>query len=311
MIINMNGAKAPETPSPVLQEKTITPETLPTVIGADEGYDGLSQVTVNPDSQLKAENIRSGKSIFGVEGVFEGVNTGDALTSEQLLNVISTDGSIARFVMCDYPVTPITYIKDEITDSESDYLNNAGLLIYEGAVIGGPQTPLAQKLTYNGAKYAIGKATATRKLTSSSATSGKVSGTMFNKEYTGNPIYYAPAIINMIKYQEIETFEYGIFEADVHVEGYVTISSAPNASTGMIISGGEFPKAVSADIHVKLKLMSSSNDTGIIDITGLPTFTVENYSVGYQYGKADTFYLIMVITKAWLLTTPVKTEVIS
>lgn len=72
MIINMNGAKAPETPSPVLQEKTVTPETLPTVIGADEGYDGLSQVTVNPDAQLKAENIRSGKSIFGVAGVFEG-----------------------------------------------------------------------------------------------------------------------------------------------------------------------------------------------------------------------------------------------
>ena len=72
MIINMNGAKAPETPSPVLQEKTVTPETLPTVIGADEGYDGLSQVTVNPDAQLKAENIRSGKSIFGVNGSFTG-----------------------------------------------------------------------------------------------------------------------------------------------------------------------------------------------------------------------------------------------
>lgn len=68
----MNGAKAPETPSPVLQEKTVTPETLPTVIGADEGYDGLSQVTVNPDSQLIPTNIRSGKTIFGVGGTFEG-----------------------------------------------------------------------------------------------------------------------------------------------------------------------------------------------------------------------------------------------
>lgn len=68
----MNGAKAPETPSPVLQEKTVTPQTLPVVIGADEGYTGLSQVTVNPDTNLKAENIRSGKTIFGVEGVFGG-----------------------------------------------------------------------------------------------------------------------------------------------------------------------------------------------------------------------------------------------
>ena len=70
MIINMNGAKAPETPSPVYQEKTVTPETLPVVIGADQGYDGLSQVTVNPDPQLKAENIRSGKTVFGVEGSY-------------------------------------------------------------------------------------------------------------------------------------------------------------------------------------------------------------------------------------------------
>lgn len=75
MIINMNGAKAPETPSSVLQEKTVTPETLPTVIGPDAGYDGLTQVTVNPDSQLKAENIRSGKTIFGVTGAFVGEPT--------------------------------------------------------------------------------------------------------------------------------------------------------------------------------------------------------------------------------------------
>ena len=75
MIINMNGAKAPETPSSVLQEKTVTPETLPVVIGPDEGYDGLTQVTVNPDSQLIPTNIRSGKTIFGVEGSFTGGGT--------------------------------------------------------------------------------------------------------------------------------------------------------------------------------------------------------------------------------------------
>ena len=87
MIINMNGAKAPETPSPVLQEKTVTPETLPTVIGPDEGYDGLTQVTVNPDAQLKAENIRSGKTVFGVEGSFVG----------ETVNVPAAYGSIRPF----------------------------------------------------------------------------------------------------------------------------------------------------------------------------------------------------------------------
>ena len=87
----MNGAKAPETSSPTLQEKTVTPETLPTVIGADEGYDGLSQVTVNPDAQLKAENIRSGKTIFGVEGVFEGSGSSSKLL-ESIRHCMAHDG---------------------------------------------------------------------------------------------------------------------------------------------------------------------------------------------------------------------------
>ena len=101
MIINMNGAKAPETPSPVLQEKTITPETLPTVIGADEGYDGLSQVTVNPDAQLKAENIRSGKTIFGVDGVFAGSGNKTAL-EEKMLTLYSGTKDAGTFRLSEF-----------------------------------------------------------------------------------------------------------------------------------------------------------------------------------------------------------------
>lgn len=107
MIINMNGAKAPETPSPVLQEKTVTPQTLPTVIGADEGYTGLSQVTVNPDTNLKAENIRSGKTIFGVDGSFVGepvYTTTDLVkycyeNNKDIYGVIWTDGTTVDWDM--------------------------------------------------------------------------------------------------------------------------------------------------------------------------------------------------------------------
>lgn len=125
MIINMNGAKAPETPSPVLQEKTVTPATLPTVIGADEGYTGLSQVTVNPDTNLKAENIRSGKTIFGVGGTFAGEPQptgeldytligygGDGIYSQALANGYST-------VMEENP-TRLT----ELNLTQSTYYNN-------------------------------------------------------------------------------------------------------------------------------------------------------------------------------------------
>ena len=127
MIINMNGAKAPETPSPVLQEKTVTPETLPTVIGADEGYDGLSQVTVNPDSQLKAENIRSGKTIFGVTGAFTGetIMTG-GLDMENTVCSITTIGNsyvTGRWIITldDIMYSTCVYTGEPAKPSEGEY----------------------------------------------------------------------------------------------------------------------------------------------------------------------------------------------
>ena len=51
-----------------LQSKTITPTTGDQMITCDSEYDALSSVTINVDVNLKAENIISGATIFGVEG---------------------------------------------------------------------------------------------------------------------------------------------------------------------------------------------------------------------------------------------------
>lgn len=61
---------------PVLQNKTIEPSTGKQIITADSGYDGLGQVTVNEvtskiDSNIKADNIKQGVSILGVQGTLE------------------------------------------------------------------------------------------------------------------------------------------------------------------------------------------------------------------------------------------------
>ena len=62
--------------TPILQDKTVTPTTETQTITADDDYDGLNAVTVNGDSNLIAENIKRGVSIFGVNGTLSEGNGG-------------------------------------------------------------------------------------------------------------------------------------------------------------------------------------------------------------------------------------------
>lgn len=56
--------------SPSLQDKTVTPSASTTTYSPSSGYDGFSSFTVNGDSNLISNNIKSGVNIFGVAGSY-------------------------------------------------------------------------------------------------------------------------------------------------------------------------------------------------------------------------------------------------
>ena len=70
----------PENTEISLQAKTVAPSTESQTIVADSGYNGLSNVTINPvtssiDSDIKETNIRQGVNILGVTGTLVEGNT--------------------------------------------------------------------------------------------------------------------------------------------------------------------------------------------------------------------------------------------
>lgn len=75
-ILGVVGTIEDKPAEPVLQNKSVEPSTGKQIITADSGYDGLGQVTVNEvtskiDSNIKADNIKQGVSILGVQGTLE------------------------------------------------------------------------------------------------------------------------------------------------------------------------------------------------------------------------------------------------
>ena len=84
-----------------LQEKTVMPNTEEQEITSDEGYFGLSKVTVSGDENLVAENIKEGTSIFGVEGNVKSTNARITDCTELFYQGRRTDYMYELLKLCD------------------------------------------------------------------------------------------------------------------------------------------------------------------------------------------------------------------
>lgn len=92
-ILGVTGTLKPVA-APNLQNKSATPLTTNQTIEPDEGYDGLSYVSISKvdssiDSNIVAGNIKKDISILGVTGTYEG--DGSAYTTTQVYNALKAN----------------------------------------------------------------------------------------------------------------------------------------------------------------------------------------------------------------------------
>lgn len=78
-------------PPAKLQEKTVTPTKEGLSVVPDSGFDGMSKVTVNGDSNLVPENIKEGVSIFGITG---NLKPGEILTTVGIDWIMNDKGTL-------------------------------------------------------------------------------------------------------------------------------------------------------------------------------------------------------------------------
>lgn len=137
------------TTTPSLQSKTATPSTSQQVITADNGYYGLSQVTVSAvtssiDANIVAGNIKSGTTILGVTGNYTGASATVATTTK---TVGSSNASSLAFTVSGQPKMFAVQLS---LASSGSYLTNSSTSTYlVSAVIGDGSNVYTTACRYN------------------------------------------------------------------------------------------------------------------------------------------------------------------
>ena len=155
----------------LLQDRTITPASLPYTVSHTGSYVGLRRATINKDSNLVAGNIKKGVSIFGVTGTLEPENSTINTTAMpttvngkiclELKGIPSTATEIIGFSVLIFSAsTSTTYIQSmqaytgySIQDNSSSLTTYSGTAIVQGSTGGGATTAYHSEIRSNGKIY--------------------------------------------------------------------------------------------------------------------------------------------------------------
>ena len=119
-------------PTPTYQQKSVTPDFSSGNVNvtADSGYDALSQVTVQKDSNLIAENIKKDVTVHGITGSYEGGGGSDTRFKELVEGTLTSinDSSITQVgdyaFYCNLSLNSIT-LSECLSVGENAFKNSA------------------------------------------------------------------------------------------------------------------------------------------------------------------------------------------
>lgn len=142
--ITYNGTNIPLYAKPE-QEKTVTPTASGVVVTPDNNYT-LSKVTVNGDSNLTAENIKSGTKIFGVTGTLESGGGSSSSDETWVMNETITKNTNLGTQTISFTSNSESYTKMVFGSFNRQLLSYGSKVVYSSS--GGWNIPHYRKLTF-------------------------------------------------------------------------------------------------------------------------------------------------------------------